>query len=292
MKRKIALKGTSLTLVGRRLEEGRSAPDFRVSSVDLKGVTLRDFQGKIKLISSFPSLDTPVCDMQVKEFNKRALQLSSDIAVLGISKDLPFAQKRFCEINRIKNEITLSDYKFSSFGINYGLLIKELNLLARSVLILDKNNTLRYFRIVSELTSPPDYEEALRQVVEVIKSPTTPLKDELPEKCKPCEGGIAPLPKEKVEKLMVRHRGWEIEEDKKLIKKFKFKDFTEAKYFLDLLSMIAEEQGHHPGLLLNYNRLRITLTTHAAGGLTENDFIMAKIIDELEGEGGDESRPS
>jgi thiol peroxidase len=286
MKREITFKGTPLTLVGRSLKLGGLAPDFRVASVDLKEMTLADFQGKIKLISTFPSLDTPVCDLQVKEFNKRAANLSSDIVVLGISKDLPFAQKRFCEMNNIKNEMTLSDYKFSSFGINYGLLIKELNLLARAVLILDKNNTLRYFRVVEELTSSPDYEDALRHLAEVAQGPTPSPKEELPEKCKPCEGGIAPLPKEKVEKLMARHRGWEIEEDKKLIKKFKFKDFVQAKYFLDLISLIAEEQGHHPGLLLNYNRLRITLTTHAAGGLTENDFIMAKIIDELGGENG------
>lgn len=286
MKREITFKGTPLTLVGRALKLGGPAPDFRVTSVDLKEVTLTDFQGKIKLISTFPSLDTSVCDLQVKEFNIRAANLSSDIVVLGISKDLPFAQKRFCEMNNIKNEMTLSDYRLSSFGINYGLLIKELNLLARAVLILDKNNALRYFRVVEELTSPPDYEDALRNLAEIVKSPTPSLKEELPEKCKPCEGGTAPLPKEKTEELIARFRGWEIEEDKKLIKNFKFKDFVQAKYFLDLISLIAEEQRHHPGFLLNYNRLRISLTTHAAGGLTENDFIMAKIIDELEGESG------
>jgi 4a-hydroxytetrahydrobiopterin dehydratase len=103
----------------------------------------------------------------------------------------------------------------------------------------------------------------------------------LPEKCKPCEGGIAALPKEKIEKLLAQHRGWELVEDKKLVKEFKFKDFLEAKYFLDLVSVISEEQGHHPTITIIYNKIRITLTTHAAGGLTENDFIMAKIIDEL-----------
>ncbi|MFH1458163.1 MAG: thiol peroxidase [Candidatus Omnitrophota bacterium] len=283
MERKITFKRAPVTLVGRAVKLGGLAPDFRVMSVDLKEVTLTDFQGKIKLVSSFPSLDTPVCDLQVKEFNKKGADLSSDIVVLGISKDLPFAQKRFCEMNNIKNELTLSDYRFSSFGINYGLLIKELNLLARAVLILDKNNMLRYFRIVEELTSPPDYEDALKNLAEIVKNPALLTKEELPGKCKPCEGGTLPLPKEKIDRLLAQYRGWEVEEDRKLIKKFKFKDFAEAKYFLDLISIIAEEQGHHPGLTLNYNNLRITLTTHAAGGLTENDFIMAKIIDELEG---------
>jgi len=91
------------------------------------------------------------------------------------------------------------------------------------------------------------------------------------------------MPKEKIEKLLAKYRGWELVEDKKLVKEFKYKDFVESKYFLDLVSVIAEEQGHHPTMTITYNRVKITLTTHAAGGLTENDFIMARIIDEIGG---------
>jgi len=283
MARKITFKNNPLTLVGRPLKSGIIAPDFKVVNGDLKEVSLADFKGKIKVIHSFPSLDTPVCDLQVKEFNNKAAGLSSDIVVLGISKDLPFAQKRFCQANEIKNEIILSDYESSSFGINYGLLIKELNLLARSVVILDKNDILRYVQVANELTDAVDYPDALKNLTGIINSPVLPIKGELPEKCKPCEGGTPPLPKEKIDRLIAQYRGWEIIEDKKIVKEFKFKDFIEAKYFLDLVSVIAEEQGHHPTLTLIYNKLKITLTTHAAGGLTENDFIMAKIIDELEG---------
>jgi thiol peroxidase len=283
MLRKITFKGNPLTLVGRILKKEIIAPDFKVVSMDLKEISLADFKGKIKVISSFPSLDTPVCDLQVKEFNKRAVAFSSDIVVLGISKDLPFAQKRFCSMNEIKNEVVLSDYKFSSFGINYGLLIKELNLLARAVVILDKNDILRYIQVVNELTDAIDYEGTLNNLEEIIKNPILLVKEELPSHCKPCEGGTPPLPKEKIDKLIAQYRGWEVIEDKKLVKEFKFKDFLEAKYFLDLISIIAEEQGHHPTLTLIYNKLKITLTTHAAGGLTENDFIIAKIIDELGG---------
>ncbi|MDD5730319.1 MAG: 4a-hydroxytetrahydrobiopterin dehydratase [Candidatus Omnitrophica bacterium] len=90
------------------------------------------------------------------------------------------------------------------------------------------------------------------------------------------------MPKEKVEKLLAKYRGWELAEEKKLVKEFKFKDFVEAKYFLDLVSVLAEEQGHHPTMTIIYNKLKVTLTTHAAGGLTDNDFIMARIIDELQ----------
>jgi thiol peroxidase len=283
MSGRTTFKGSPLTLVGRILKTGAAAPDFRVIAQDLKEISFLDFKGKIKVITSFPSLDTPVCDLQVKEFNKRATQAAaSEVVILGISKDLPFAQKRFCSINEIKNEIILSDYKFSSFGINYGLLIKELNLLARSVSIVDKNDIVRYIQIVDELTNPPDYEDAFKNLEKVIKVPASTLKNaELPSKCIPCEGKISPLAKDKIEKLLVKYRGWVLVEDKKLVKEFKFKDFVEAKYFLDLVSVIAEEQGHHPSMTIIYNKLRITLTTHAAGGLTENDFIIGKIIDEL-----------
>ena len=284
MARNITFKGSPLTLVGRVIKKGMPSPDFRVVSPDLKEVRLSDFAGKIKVLTSFPSLDTPVCDLQVKEFNKQAARLSSEVVIVGISKDLPFAQKRFCEAFEINNAKVLSDYKYSSFGINYGLLIKELNLLARSVVVLDKNNIIRYFQLVPELTNPPDYGDVLENLEEVIRNPAVTLAEELPAKCKPCEEGTPPLPKEKVEKLLAQYRGWELVEEKKLVKEFKFKDFLEAKYFLDLLSVIAEEQGHHPTLTLIYNKLRVTLTTHAAGGLTENDFIMARIIDTLQGE--------
>ena len=124
MGKQIKFKGNALTLVGRSIKEGAGAPNFKVVSGDLQEAGLADFKGKIKVITTFPSIDTPVCDLQVKEFNKRATAFSGEIVVLGISKDLPFAQKRFCQDNDIKNVVTLSDYKYSSFGINYGLLIK------------------------------------------------------------------------------------------------------------------------------------------------------------------------
>ena len=278
---KVTFKGSPLTLAGRMVKVGTGAPDFKVVSQDLKPVTLSDFKGKVKVFTSFPSLDTPVCDLQVKEFNKRSSGLSSDVVIVGISKDLPFAQKRFCETFDIKNVQVVSDYQTASFGINYGLLIKELNLLGRSVIIVDKSDTVRYFQLVPEITQSPDYDDVLKNLAEVLKNPSAPSQEALPVKCKPCEGGVVALPKEKIEKLIAQHRGWELVEDKKLDKEFKFKDFIEAKYFLDLIAVIAEEQGHHPMMTINYNKVKLTLTTHAAGGLTENDFILARIIDEL-----------
>lgn len=292
MARTVMFQGKALTLVGRIVKVGIRAPDFKVLSQEMKDVSLSDFKGRIKVISSFPSLDTPVCDLQVKEFNKRASAFSKDVVVIGISKDLPFAQKRFCSEHDIKNEPVLSDYKTSSFGINYGMLVKELNLLARSVHIIDKNDVVRYIQLAPEITRPLNYDDAITALNEVIKNPAVAVREELPSKCKPCEGIAAPLPRAEIEKLASRNPGWEVIEGKKIVKEFKFKDFPDSKYFLDVISMIAEEQGHHPTLTLMYNKLKVTLTTHAAGGparmqasshlaggLTGNDFIMAGIID-------------
>lgn len=169
MVRTITFKGVRLALTGKRVKEGWRAPDFKLISQDLKEVNLSDFDGKIKIINFFPSLDTPVCDLQVKEFNKKAVGLSPDIVVIGISKDLPFAQARFCSLNEIKNEVVLSDYRFSSFGLNYGFLIKELNLLARGSLIIDKNRRIRYIQLVEEVTHSVDFDAVFSELQVLLK---------------------------------------------------------------------------------------------------------------------------
>jgi len=279
--KKITFKGNPLTLVGRNISEGMEGPDFKVVSQDLKEVRLGDFKEKIKIFTTFPSLDTPVCDLQVKEFNKKAAGLANDVIVVGISKDLPFAQKRFCETFDIDKAKVYSDYKTGSFGINYGVLIKELNLLARAVFIVDKGGIIRYAQIVPELTDAPLYAEALIKLEEVLKSPVLEGGQKTPLKCKPCEGDVTALPKERIERLMLQARGWQLVEDKKLVKEFKFGGFEDAKYFLDLLAVVAQEENHHPTFTLIYNKLKVTLMTHAAAGLTDNDFVMAKIIDDL-----------
>lgn len=275
----ITFKNKPLTLVGRGLKLGNFGPDFTVSSKDLEDIHISNYDDKIKVISTFPSLDTPVCELQVKEFNLKAKTLFKDSIFLGISKDLPFAQKRFCESFSVANVQLLSDYKNSSFGINYGLLIKELSLLARAVLILDKNNVVRYFEIVKEITSLPDYQQAMKSLEEVIKKPSTLEKKAL--SCRPCEGKVAPLSIEEINEKKESLKEWNLAEDKKLVRELVFKDFSEAKYFLDLFSAVAEEQKHHPQMTLNYNKLKVTLSTHAVKGLTDNDFIMAEIINEI-----------
>ena len=157
-------KGDPVTLLGPALKIGDKAPDFRVVDTALSPVTLADFTGKIKIISAVPSLDTPVCDMETRRFNQEAANLPDKLAVLTISMDLPFAQKRWCgaaDINRVK---TLSDYQERSFALAYGVLIKELKLLSRSIFVVDATDTIRYIQHVKEITSEPDYAAILDAV--------------------------------------------------------------------------------------------------------------------------------
>jgi thiol peroxidase len=157
----IRFKGNPLTLVGPELVAGGRAPDFRVLDMGLKERRFGDFAGKAKLISVTPSLDTPVCDMQARRFNEEAAKLFGDIVVLNVSMDLPFAIQRFCATAGIDKVLALSDHRDASFGAAYGVLIKELRLLARSVFVIDRDDIIRYVEIVPEVTEHPDYGKAL-----------------------------------------------------------------------------------------------------------------------------------
>lgn len=157
----VAMKGNPLTLVGPELKVGERAPDFTVLDNDLQPVSLSSFRGKPVVLSVVPSLDTPVCDLQTRRFNAEAEKLGPSVPVLTVSMDLPFAQKRWCGAAGAKNVRTLSDHRDVSLGLQYGLLIKELRLLARAVLVLDREGTIRYLQIVPEVASEPDYAGAL-----------------------------------------------------------------------------------------------------------------------------------
>lgn len=156
------MKGNALTLVGPALKVGDKAPDFTVLDTSLAPKTLGDFKGKVKVISVAPSLDTPVCDLQLRWFNEDAANHPNEVVVMNITMDLPFAVKRFCAAAGIEKAVALSDHRDASFGAAYGVLIKELRLLARSVFIIDKDNVIRYVQIVPEQTNEPDYEGAIK----------------------------------------------------------------------------------------------------------------------------------
>lgn len=164
----VTLKGSALTLLGDGVAPGDKAKAFKALDQNLAEKTLADFKGKVKLIASVPSLDTPVCDTEIKRFNDEAAKLSKDLAIIFISMDLPFAQKRFCQefdINKVK---TLSDHRDADFGEKFGVLIKELRLLARAIFILDKEDVVRYVEYVKELGNPPDYPAALEALKKLV----------------------------------------------------------------------------------------------------------------------------
>lgn len=153
----ITFKGNPYTLLGQEIKIGVKAPDFTVVDNGLAPVTLASYSGKIKIISAVPSLDTPVCDTETRRFNLEAAGLPDSVAVLTISLDLPFAQKRWCGAAGIDKVTTLSDYQDRSFASAYGILIKELKLLARAIFIIDASDTVRYIQVVPEVTNEPDY---------------------------------------------------------------------------------------------------------------------------------------
>jgi thiol peroxidase len=153
----ITFKGKPFTLLGPQLKAGDKAPDFAVVDNGLAPVSLASSAGKIRIISSVPSLDTPVCDTETRRFNQEAAGLPDAVVVLTISLDLPFAQKRWCGAAGIDKVTTLSDYRDRSFGQNYGVLIKELLLLTRGIFVIDAEDVIRYIQIVPEVTSEPDY---------------------------------------------------------------------------------------------------------------------------------------
>jgi thioredoxin-dependent peroxiredoxin len=159
----VTLRGNPMTLVGPELKAGDKAPDFSVIGNDMKPVTLADTAGKVRLIASVPSLDTPVCDAETRRFNEETAKLPG-VEVLTISMDLPMAQKRWCGAAGVDKVRTLSDYRDRGFGPAYGVLISEIMLDARAVFVLDKDNTIRYVEYIKEVGDHPNYEAALAAV--------------------------------------------------------------------------------------------------------------------------------
>ena len=171
----VSFKGNPVTLLGTELKVGDKAPDFRVVDNSLTPVSLADYKGKTKIISAVPSLDTPVCDTETRRFNQEAAQLPDNAVVLTVSLDLPFAQKRWCGAAGIDRVTTLSDYRDRCFGLAYGVLIKELMLLSRSIFVVDGDDTITYIQHVPEVTSEPDYAAVLAAVKGEIPTSQVPM---------------------------------------------------------------------------------------------------------------------
>ncbi len=160
--RTVLFGGNPMTLAGNSIKVGGKAPEFTVIDNGLKPVKLSDFIGKVKLISIFPSIDTSVCSIQNHKFNSEAGSYGDKVAFLAISIDLPFALKRFCGAEGINNLKTLSDHRDADFGNKYGFLIKDLRLLARGVVVIDKDDVIRYIEVVPNVGHEPNYDDALK----------------------------------------------------------------------------------------------------------------------------------
>lgn len=156
----VTFGGNPVTLLGKMIKPGINAKNFIAVGKDLKPVMLSDYSGKVRIISSVPSIDTSVCAQQTRKFNEEASKLG-DVQIITISCDLPFALNRFCAAEGIDKIVTVSDHKNTDFGVKYGLLIEEFRLLARSIIIVDKLDVVRYVEVVKEISNHPDYDKAL-----------------------------------------------------------------------------------------------------------------------------------
>ncbi|MBQ7617357.1 MAG: thiol peroxidase [Desulfovibrio sp.] len=160
----VTFAGNPLHLDGKMPAVGTQAPNFTLTASDLSLRSKGDYANKILVLVCVPSLDTPVCDMEVRRFNSEAAKLSKDVQILAISRDLPFAQARWCGAHGATNVEALSDYRNGSFGKDYGIYIQELDLLARAVFILDREGLVRYAELVPEVAHEPDYAKVLEAI--------------------------------------------------------------------------------------------------------------------------------
>jgi len=162
------MRGNPVTLLGEELKVGDHAPDFVVLANDLKPIEFSSFRGKVCVISAVPSLDTPVCHATTVRFNQEASSLGPEVEVLIISMDLPFAQGRWCGATGVKDVKTFSDHRDASFGAAYGVLMKDLRLLARAVFVVDREGIVQHVEVVKEIANEPDFDAALETVTKLV----------------------------------------------------------------------------------------------------------------------------
>ncbi len=163
MREQITMGGNPVTLLGEEIKVGAVAPSFKAVKPDMTEFDFSELEGKIKILSVVPSMDTRICEFQTIRFNEEATK-NPNVAVITVSVDLPFAQKRFCVANSIENAIVVSDHRSLDFGVKYGFAIDGLRLLARGIVVVDEKNIVRYVEYVKEVGSHPDYDKVLEFV--------------------------------------------------------------------------------------------------------------------------------
>ncbi len=158
----VKFQGKDVTVLGNDLKIGMAAPEFTAQTLDWTPFHgLADTRGKVRIISSVLSLETDVCDRETRRFNQEAAALSKDVAILVVSNDLPFTQKRWCGAAGVEQVIVLSDHMTGEFGLNYGVLIKEARILRRAVFVVDRAGKLTYVAYMPVLGEEPDYSVVL-----------------------------------------------------------------------------------------------------------------------------------
>ena len=160
--------GTPVTLAGTPVQVGDKAPDVTLVTGELKTVKLSDYAGKVVVLSSMPSMDTGVCQAQVRRFNQEATAAGDDVVVIAVSMDLPFAQQRFCAAEGLDRVVALSDTRDAEFGTKYGFLMNEYRLLSRGNVVIDRDGVVRYVEYVPEVTQAVDFDAALAAVKELV----------------------------------------------------------------------------------------------------------------------------
>ena len=164
----VTFQGNTLHLAGTMPGVGTKVQNFTLTAQDMSPRSLKDYAGNVLVLVCVPSLDTPVCDMEVRRFNKEAAALSSKVRIVAVSRDLPFAQARWCGAAGVTAVEALSDYRDGSFGRDYGIMLKELALLARAVFVIDPEGTLAYSQLVPEVTNEPDYAAVLEAIKKLL----------------------------------------------------------------------------------------------------------------------------
>ena len=164
----VTFGGNPMTLVGPELKVGDDAPDVEVVDNDLQPVKLSTYKGKVAIVAAVASLDTGTCDVETRRFNQEIGKLGDDVVVLTISMDLPFAQKRWCGAAGVETVKTFSDHRSAAFGEAWGVLMKELRLLARAVFVVDREGDIQYVELLGEVGDEPDYDAALKAAKELL----------------------------------------------------------------------------------------------------------------------------
>ncbi len=164
----VTFGGNPMTLVGPELKVGDDAPDVEVVDNDLQPVRLSTYKGKVAIVAAVASLDTGTCDVETRRFNQEVGKLGDDVVVLTISMDLPFAQKRWCGAAGVETVKTFSDHRSAAFGEAWGVLMKELRLLARAVFVVDREGDIQYVELLGEVGDEPDYDAALKAAKELL----------------------------------------------------------------------------------------------------------------------------